>query len=121
MQVLTHIAERLKDLHAAGYVHRDLKPGNIMWLPRQNRWTLIDFGCASRTGERAPLGFTVAYAAPEVIQEYQAGGRGMVVGEALDAWALGILAIELFTGEHAFERHCTPTEVRTTFFRYISA
>ncbi|NJR42330.1 MAG: phosphotransferase, partial [Akkermansiaceae bacterium] len=53
MQVLTHVAERLKDLHAAGYVHRDIKPGNIMWLPRKNRWTLIDFGCAARIGSKA--------------------------------------------------------------------
>ena len=45
LQIIHHICECLRDLHEAGYAHRDLKPGNIMWLPSQNRWTLIDFGC----------------------------------------------------------------------------
>ena len=76
--MIHHLAMRLKDLHALGYVHRDLKPGNVMWLPRENRWTVIDFGCAARTGERARLGFSVAYAAPEVISAYRAGEHSMV-------------------------------------------
>jgi serine/threonine protein kinase len=69
---------RLKDLHELGYVHRDLKPGNVMWLPRQNRWTIIDFGCAARTGQEARLGFSLAYAPPEVIRAYREGVRTMV-------------------------------------------
>ena len=36
-----------------------------MWLPSQNRWTLIDFGCAARIGQSAHLGFSLLYAAPE--------------------------------------------------------
>ena len=44
VQIIHHICECLSDLHSSGYAHRDLKPGNIMWLPSQNRWTLIDFG-----------------------------------------------------------------------------
>lgn len=62
-QVIHHIAERLQDLHAAGYCHRDLKPGNVMWLPRRNRWTLIDFGCAALIGEEASIGYSLAYVA----------------------------------------------------------
>ena len=70
--MIHHLALRLRDFHALGYVHRDLKPGNVMWLPRENRWTIIDFGCAARTGESARLGFTLAYAAPEVISTHRA-------------------------------------------------
>ena len=58
--MIHHLALRMRDFHALGYVHRDLKPGKVMWLPRENRWTIIDFGCVARTGEFARLGFSLA-------------------------------------------------------------
>ena len=109
LQVLSHVADRLKDLHGAGYVHRDLKPGNIMFLRRTKRWTLIDFACAARTGTHACTGFSLFYAAPEVINAYMAGEGGVEVTEALDAWSLGVLAIELLTGKAVFD-HKHPKE-----------
>jgi eukaryotic-like serine/threonine-protein kinase len=112
MQVLSHIAERLKDLHEAGYVHRDIKPGNIMWLPRKKRWTLIDFGCAARTGTKARTGFSLYYVAPEVLRAYTAGQREFEATEALDTWSLGVLALELFGGKPAFDHHYPAEQVR---------
>jgi serine/threonine protein kinase len=112
MQVLSHIAARLSKLHAAGYVHRDIKPAHIMWLPRKKRWTLIDFGCAARAGEEAKIGYSLHYTAPEVLRAHRTGAHSMLVDEALDAWSMGILAIEMFTGEPVFDLMQSRAQVR---------
>ena len=110
--VLVHVATRLRDMHAAGYVHRDIKPGNIMLLPRKNSWTVIDFGCSAATGEDAPLFFTVQYSPPEVIEAWKAKKKTIVATEAIDAWALGVVAFELLTGGSAFSLYNNREEVR---------
>jgi serine/threonine protein kinase len=78
VQMILQLALRLRELHALGYVHRDLKPGNVMWLPRENRWTLIDFGCVARTGFNARLALSIKYAAPEVIAAYRSGAQTII-------------------------------------------
>ena len=103
VQVLANIAKRLESMHAAGYAHRDLKPANVMWLPRENQWTLIDFGCAAEIGREGPLSFTLAYAAPEVIAVWKSGVKKCMSTGAVDAWALGVMVYELLTGKSAFD------------------
>jgi serine/threonine protein kinase len=59
VQVIADVAMRLRDLHEAGWAHRDLKPANVMYLPRENQWTLVDFGIVTRIGEDAALSYTL--------------------------------------------------------------
>lgn len=103
MQVLANIAKRLQSMHEAGYAHRDLKPANVMWLPRENQWTLIDFGCAAPIGQQASLSFTLTYAAPEVIAVWKSGVKTCMSTGAVDAWALGVMVYELLTGRPTFD------------------
>ena len=113
--VVYHIAQRLAELHAARFVHRDLKPGNVMWLPRRNRWTLIDFGSCVSSGENAPLGYTLRYAAPEVVRALRKGEKSMTVRESQDVWSLGVMAFELATGAAAFPAGMDPEKVWRPF------
>jgi serine/threonine protein kinase len=44
------LAGQLAALHAGGYVHRDLKPDNALWMLQSQEWKLIDFGIAAAIG-----------------------------------------------------------------------
>ena len=112
MQIIGQVASCLAELHSQGWVHRDLKPGNIMFLPRTGSWMLIDFGLAARTGEVARIGFTPNYAAPEVVSAHAAGDATVTADTAADAWALGVIAFELLSRRPAFDVLATPGEVR---------
>jgi serine/threonine-protein kinase len=98
MAIARQIAEGLQAAHAAGVVHRDLKPGNIMLLP-DGTVRILDFGLAkardqslSETGSRFG---TVSYMSPEQIRGEKVDGRA-------DLWALGVVLYEMLTGRKPF-------------------
>ena len=102
---MNKVAKAVQTLHDAGFVHRDLKPGNIM-LRRNGDPVLIDLGLVKKRGNaRTPLGWkprqvsivdgrpvgvgTIDFAAPEQLLE----GKSLVQG---DVFSLGKIAWYLY-------------------------
>ncbi len=104
--IISPVASALDTAHAAGLVHRDVKPANMLLDARSGRPDhvyLSDFGLSKEalgaTGLTAANQFlgTVDYAAPEQV-------TGKAVGGAADQYALGCAAYEMLTGEPPFRR-----------------
>lgn len=91
-------AAALAHAHAAGLVHRDVKPGNLV-VDDAGRVRVTDFGVAriideTVTTTSGTLG-TAAYLAPEQVDSAR-------VGPPADVYALGLVLLECLTGERAF-------------------
>jgi transcriptional regulator with GAF, ATPase, and Fis domain len=84
------LADALQHLHTRGFVHGDLKPGNVI-VDASDRPVLVDFGLAQRRGARIGIGGTLVAIAPERI-------AGAPPEPAADLFALGVLLVELFAG-----------------------
>jgi hypothetical protein len=50
LQIVAQIAGKVQRLHSAGWVHRDLKPTNVLWCASKNEWLFVDWACASQIG-----------------------------------------------------------------------
>ena len=105
LALLQPIAAALDTAHAAGLVHRDVKPQNILFAPQQ-RPVLTDFGLvkvlsgslyvSNPAFSGGQLLGTPEYMAPEQ-------ARGQAVDQRTDVYALAVVAFQLLTGSVPFK------------------
>jgi serine/threonine-protein kinase len=99
LDIVAQTAPALQAAHAAGLVHRDIKPGNLLITP-DGRVKITDFGIA-RIADQVPLTATgqvmgtVQYLSPE-----QASGQP--ASPTTDIYSLGIVAYECLAGKRPF-------------------
>jgi serine/threonine-protein kinase len=105
-RITNQVARGLRRLHEAGYVHRDLKPGNI-FLARNDEGEevvkILDFGIVKQSeaevGEGTKTGEFVGsphYMSPEQIRNVK------LVDARSDQWSLGVVMFRALTGQFPF-------------------
>lgn len=110
-EILLGCARALEYLHDLGYVHRDVKPANILLhqIPSTDRFIpkLCDFGGTSFTfasNQTRSAHGTIRFEAPEVIEQYEKKNPSYQFSSASDVFAFGMVMYCVIAGT------CTPME-----------
>jgi len=117
VDIVRQIIEALRAIHQKGITHRDLKPGNIMIMQKENEKLyakVLDFGLAktqalSRVTESGLVVGTLNYLAPEQLLNSE-------FSPASDIYSLGVILYELLTGQKPYKGE-TPLEIMQQMFK----
>ena len=92
-ELLLQLLQALKYLHRRGVLHRDIKPANVLVTHGQVK--VLDFGLSVQGGQGGLPGGTLAYLAPEVLND----GPASI---ASDLYAVGIIAYQILAERYPF-------------------
>ena len=112
--IVAQLAGALDAAHAAGIIHRDVKPGNALWND-QGRLVLTDFGIAKQVlSDANQTQFGVIFGTPSYLSPEQA--QSLPLTPASDVYSLGVVLYELLAGDVPF-RGITPMQVAIDHIR----
>jgi serine/threonine protein kinase/tetratricopeptide (TPR) repeat protein len=122
LDISIQVASALEEAHAAGIVHRDIKPDNIM-IRRNGFVKVLDFGLAKLTEDITDRSPSDGEASTRVLVQTDAGvvmgtshymspeqARGKPMDARTDIWSLGVVMYEMVAGRTPFEGE-TSTDV----------
>jgi serine/threonine-protein kinase len=98
--IAEQVAEGLAFAHDSGVIHRDIKPGNIMLLPR-GRIKIMDFGIARLKVSEIKTQLGTRLGTPKYMSPEQIGGSKL--DHRTDIFSLGIVLYEMLTGIKLFK------------------
>jgi len=104
LRIAIGLSAAVRQLHGRGFIHKDLKPANVMIEPSTGQVWLMGFGIASRLPRERQsaeppefIAGTLAYMAPE-----QTGRMNRSIDSRSDLYALGVTLYEMLTGTLPF-------------------
>jgi serine/threonine-protein kinase len=101
-ELMACLAEAVQHAHDRGVIHRDLKPGNVLFT-RDGLAKICDFGLARLASSARELTQDVPVGTPSYMAPEQAGGAGGAVTVRTDVYALGAILYHLLTGRPPFQ------------------